>query len=455
MWGAGVEGGGYNTGGVWVGIARRNETVSGRLSANRIISDGENAFVSGSEDDGYDATNLHGKLAIRLSKGLRLDVVGIRQENSAEFDGGFPRADDPVSQTDTERNMGRVGLSYESGDKLWQGEVSAQLMESAQDTNGAVTDGFRRKYGVQLSRLIPTDGIDHRITIAAQTEDEKRESSAGGFNREQDSYIAEYRLIADQGFAIGASARQDQNDSFKDKLTWHVDARAALTDGLALHGSWGTGIKAPDFSELFDIPAFFTIGNPNLKPEESESWDIGLTHDFAHGAISGTLDVTYFNANLENEILFAFPTFLNGAADSERQGIEVSLDLLIGANSALALGYTWLDATDPNGVEEIRRPEHSAYANLSHTMLDDRLTGNLNLAYNGDMTDQNFNPFPAVTVDLDDYVLVDLAFAYRVTDGLELTARADNLLDEDYQDVFEFPGLGRGVFVGLRASLGD
>ncbi len=460
-----LEGGSFNTWRGGAGIARSDDTVSVRLSVNRIISDGDNAIVRGNEDDGYEATNMHGKLGIRLNEGLTFDVVALRQENRAEFDssalvgGLFVLTDNPSDRTEFERNMGRAGLTYESQNKLWLGEVSAQILDSRQDTNGAITDGFRRKLDAQVSRLIETDGFDHRITLAARTETEKRVSSAGGFTRGQDSTIVEYRLIAEQGIALGASLRHDSNDSFKDKTTWHVDARARLREGWAAHASWGTGIKAPDFSELFDIPVFFTAGNPNLKPEESESWDIGLTHDFAHDGFSGTFDVTYFHADLTNEIQFVFvpfpglSTFANGANDSKRQGVEAALELMVGNNTALMLGYTWLDAEDPNGDAEIRRPEHSAYANLSHRMLDDRLTGNLNVAFNGEMPDTDFSNGSRVV--LDDYVLVDVALAYQLTDGFELTARADNLLDEDYQDIFEFVGLGRGVFVGLRASLGE
>ena len=103
---------------------------------------------------------------------------------------------------------------------------------------------------------------------------------------------------------------------------------------LRLHASVGTGIKYPSFSEQFGVFSGF-VANPNLTPETSLGWDAGVEATFFGG--KAIVDVTYFNANLENEIDFNFVPpatacggvpfcFIpfNRTGESQREGIEVA-----------------------------------------------------------------------------------------------------------------------------------
>ncbi|WEK45867.1 MAG: TonB-dependent receptor [Candidatus Andeanibacterium colombiense] len=48
-------------------------------------------------------------------------------------------------------------------------------------------------------------------------------------------------------------------------------------------------------------------------------------------------------------------------------------------------------------------------------------------------------------------MLVNLGVRYKISDTLELHARAENLFDEDYQEVFTFKAPGRAIYGGVRA----
>jgi vitamin B12 transporter len=54
-----------------------------------------------------------------------------------------------------------------------------------------------------------------------------------------------------------------------------------------------TGIRAASFIENFGTGSPLVVGNPNLKPEESLSWEIGLDQPFLDGR--ALLSATYFN----------------------------------------------------------------------------------------------------------------------------------------------------------------
>ena len=73
------------------------------------------------------------------------------------------------------------------------------------------------------------------------------------------------------------------------------------------------------------------------------------------------------------------------------------------------------------------------------------------MRYNGDMTDSDFSAFPARTVTLRAFTLVNLAGAWKLNPGVELFGRIENLADARYQEVYGFNTPGRATYAGLRA----
>ena len=76
------------------------------------------------------------------------------------------------------------------------------------------------------------------------------------------------------------------------------------------------------------------------------------------------------------------------------------------------------------------------------------------LSYVGERTDIDTDFFPSPRVALSGYVLASLSAAWRLNDRLEAYGRAENVLDEDYQDVVGYNTAGRTVYAGLRLRLG-
>ena len=54
------------------------------------------------------------------------------------------------------------------------------------------------------------------------------------------------------------------------------------------------------------------------------------------------------------------------------------------------------------------------------------------------------------TGPLDAYITVNIAGSYDLCPGVQLTARIDNLLDEQYQEVPDFGTVGMAAYGGLR-----
>ena len=78
-------------------------------------------------------------------------------------------------------------------------------------------------------------------------------------------------------------------------------------------------------------------------------------------------------------------------------------------------------------------------------------------AYGGTRTDTFFPPWPnpPEVVTLDNHWLVDLTAQYRITESTKLFARATNLLDADYEQVYGYNTPGRAAYAGVQVAFGQ
>lgn len=331
----------------------------------------------------------------------------------------------------------------------------------AVDTFGEIGD--RLKLGGRFTLTFATgDGLAHALTAFTDYERETYRnpfpfgpSQAARQRRSLLGFGAEYRLDLFDALFLKAALRRDDNSRFADATSYSLTGSWVVTPATRLHASYGKGLTNPTFSEQFGfIPGEF-VGNPALVPEQTRAFDIGVEQRL--GA-AGLIDVTYFSSVLRDEITSLFPTVVNDAGESEREGLEVAARIDLGALS-LAGSYTHLVARDPDGTREVRRPRHQASLSAAADVgPQKRGTLDLGVIYNGEMLDTDFrgffiNGFVAEKTPLDAYVLVRAAGSWRLTDALVLFGRVENLLDEEYQEVISYGTPGLAAYAGIRLTL--
>jgi vitamin B12 transporter len=168
--------------------------------------------------------------------------------------------------------------------------------------------------------------------------------------------------------------------------------------------------------------------------------------------------VTYFDSELEGEIFTTFPppTFIatpaNRTTTSRQRGVEVAFNARLGDQWSLDAAYSYLDAEE-NGVREVRRPRHIASAALTWQAPGDAASATLVVRHNGAALEDAFTDpsFVPVRVSLDDYTLLNFNARMKLSDAINAFARIENLLGEDYEQVFSFVSPGRSAAVGVEA----
>ncbi len=467
-----VEGGTDNTVNGALRYGAAGDSWDAAISATVVSTDGQTNARGGTRDIGRDSYTISGKGSVELTESLALRAAArfIRAEgqtNDSDFDRASPTfgftIDSPGVTFTNEAIYALVGARAEVLDGRWTHDLSAQVAEVDRETDSpfgltSASEGDRVKASYVTAFSIADE---HNLTFAADWERESFRNAlaaSGGFTGrravEQTGFVGEYRYSG-EAFDLSAAIRHDINDRFADATTFRVGAGYRVTESTRLRAAAGSGVKNPGFFELFGFVDGRFIGNEALRPEKSTGWEVGVDQDIGDAA---RISVTYFDSELEGEIFTTFPppnfiaTPANRTTESQQRGVEVSLNARLADQWSLDAAYSYLDAEE-NGIEEVRRPEHIASAAVTWIAPDDAASATLVVRHNGATHDVAFTDpsFVPVRVELDDYTLVNLNARVKLTDTVSAFARAENLLDEEYEQVFSFVSPGRSAVVGVEA----
>ena len=442
------------------------------LSAVVVSTDGQPNARGGTRDIGRDSYTLAGKGSVEVTEDFALRAAArfIRTEgqtNDSDFDIASPTfgfiIDSPGVTFTNEAIYALLGARLDTIEGRWSHDLSAQIAQVDRETDSpfgltSASEGDRIKASYVSAFEITRE---HRVTFAADYEVEGFRNAfagSGGFTTrreiEQFGLVGEYRY-GGENFDLSAAIRHDINDLFQDATTFRVGAGYRITESTRLRAAGGSGVKNPGFFELYGFVDGRFIGNAALRPEKSTGWEVGIDQQFGR---STSLAVTYFDSELEGEIFTTFPppnfiaTPANRATTSQQRGIEVAITARMSRAWSLDAAYSYLDAEE-NGIEEVRRPRHIASAALTWEAPGERASATLVVRYNAETPDVAFTDpsFVPVRVSLEDYTLVNFNARVKLTDQIGAFARVENLLGEEYEQVFSFVSPGRSAVVGVEA----
>ena len=252
---------------------------------------------------------------------------------------------------------------------------------------------------------------------------------------------------------MSAGVRVDDNSAFGTATTERGSlAYLVKAWGTRLHGSAGSGFRAPTFNDLF-FPGF---SNATIQPEKSFSWDVGVDQSLWKRRVR--LGLTYFYNKFTNQIfccvplaVFPFATTAN-IGRSRSAGIEFISEIVLLDNLVAMVNYTYTDSENLLTDRPLpREPRHRWNGSLTWEPIP-----RLSL----------FTEVHAVTSQFETlgnvynsgHTRIDVGGTWRILErhgalkALDLTARIDNILDEGYAEVRGFPSLGIQALVGLRAT---
>jgi len=274
-----------------------------------------------------------------------------------------------------------------------------------------------------------------------------------------------YQTAFVPGDAYGYPARPDFPARTDSRLNPKISGAYLAMPTLRIHASFGTGIRPPGGSDL----AF--TNNPALKPERTESYDVGIEERFLAGKVS--LDATWFRNRYRDLIvglggslakLSAYQT--DNVSNALAKGAEFSAKYRPNTWFSASANYTWLETEvlSLNGgsglVQQyfylgqplLRQPKQSgsAVATLHYGKLDANI-----LAYvRGHDLDVEPNYGASAGLYWDGgYVNAGINLNYRVRGNLTAYVNLRNALDRHYEEIYGFPAPLLNVVAGMKWSL--
>jgi vitamin B12 transporter len=469
-----VESGARNTLNAAAAGSFGGDTWSVGVGIERLATDGFNISRSGNEDDDAEISTatLNARLspsdAVAFTFGAR-SVDAYTQFDAVDFLATGLPADSDVA-TDTRQTYAHLGAALGATDARVRHRLGVRYFDSdnrnlvdslydSSTTSDRTTWGYQAD--INLSDVRLSLAAEHEVTQFTQRGAVVFDDPNQVQETDVTSAITDLHGRAGESLAWLLSLRFDDHSDFDDILTGRVSLAWSISEATILRAGYGTGQKTPTFIERFGFFPQSFVGNDELRPEHSTSYDLGLEHAFE----SLRVQLGLFDQDLDDEIngFFCpnpFPapcTAVNMDQPSSRRGLEAGAQWSISDSLSVGITYTYTDSKDADSATELRRPLHAGSVHADYGFANGRGRVALAADYGGTREDVFFPPFPnpSEIVTLDNYWLVDLTAQYDVSDRARLFARASNLLDAEYEQVYGYRTPGRALFGGMRVSFGE
>jgi TonB-dependent heme/hemoglobin receptor len=469
------------------------------------------------ENTKFEKHNVNGRLGINFSEKWNLNVNGSYfKGNDVETPGTFWH----VYGMDT-KDLERYKTGFDLQGKEGIHTISLSPYYSHQKENNYDVDGDSygdteytyQNYGFQLNDAIHLN--DHVLAVGIDSDTEDYESLNYTTEGSLESpFQPDYKNIATgiysqlqmqffEGKLNASVGARGDNVKFKieeneflgneasDEDYWvftkNVGLKYELGAGFSAHSSWGDAFLAPSAFQVagqYTTAYGTTIGNPDLDPEKSNTWDLGFGfQNFKKGI---NFDLSYFDTHHKDKIVSYYTddydSSYTNADKADMNGLEIVASYDFGAISdydyslRVYVNYTHLfDATvETEQTDGSYLKSQMTYVrdnNASFGVEFDNLKGfytRLNGRYIGHRYEDNYmytadySNWPTVSraaityndeevrADLINedvlrhpvYYVFDYSASYAFNTHYKLGVSVSNLLDENYseKDGYNMPG---------------
>jgi len=234
---------------------------------------------------------------------------------------------------------------------------------------------------------------------------------------------------------VQLNARHDDNSQFGGKTTGYAGYGYQILPTLRVQGSIGNAFRAPTFNELY-YPGY---GNANLKPESAYNKEVGLLWE-QHGH---SVSATYFRNRISNLIVNDQNFIPQNVGSARLEGISLGYGGQL-AGFDIVANIDFLDPKDLDTGTRLQRRANKT-GNLAISRSFAALTVGAEWQGSGGRYDRTNEVNP-----MGGYGLVNAFAKYALTKELGLEARANNILDKQYETAWGFKTAGANVFFGVR-----
>lgn len=424
----------------WFNIGGELLDTDGINSCAGSTSPPAGCFTDEPDRDGFRTRAGTVAAGVQLSEGWNAELHTLIADGHTEYDGSF------VNETDFTEHVSSLQVNGALSD-TWKLRAIIGRNDDKQHNflNGVSQSRFDSQRDSVSIQIDGTLSSSLRLIAGADYQDDSVESTDTFIETERSTTGAFAELHGTVGrFSALGGIRHEDNDQFGDHVTRTFGAAWRAGPRLRFTYTWGEAFRAPTFNELY-FPFF---GNPNLKPEESVSNEIGIEGQWNNLRWSTHI----YQTDVDELISFDSALFIPAnIAEARIRGAEIEGDWRRDAWRVIGR-FTALDAEDvssgpTNGNELPRRARRSASLEVRHAAQ----WGTLGTVarWQGRRYDDLAN-----TRELGGYLTIDLSAELSLGSNWTLQALVTNALDRDYETASLFYHEGRQYTLTARYRTG-
>ncbi len=243
-----------------------------------------------------------------------------------------------------------------------------------------------------------------------------------------------------QDWYLTTGVRQDHYSDFGSTTNPRLALVWETAYNLTSKVLYGRAFRPPSFAELYNINNPVALGNPNLKPETNESYELAFAWQ-ASGTLQANLNL--FRYQMKDILRFVQDpiTKISTAQNAGRQhgqGFEVELVWDAQRNLRLSGNYAYQRSIDEATNQDAgNAPRHHVYARADWRFMP-RWTLDTQLNYIGDRKREASDTRPPIA----DYHTVDLTLRNQQRNSdWDFTVKVLNLFNADAREPSPSPGL--------------
>ncbi len=273
---------------------------------------------------------------------------------------------------------------------------------------------------------------------ASSTDDSYKSALANG-----DLKLLDMRLIVSLG------ARLDDYESWGRQSTGNLGFAWQVASPINVYANYGTSFKPATMSQLFNP----TYGDSSLKPETGRTAELGVRSNWLDSRLG--IEVAYWNTHISDVIFFDYSIVnprrpsgfgqYNNGSEGKTSGVELKANYQITGAIGLYGNYTYTEAQTRAVDADWKRTVQIAHnkGNVGFNYQLDQLTLGANVYYTGPRLRW------AGDLETSGYTRVDVSGRYKITDKLSISARIENLLNDDYLDELGYAETGLYAIFGV------
>lgn len=275
---------------------------------------------------------------------------------------GFMAGDSGIYKNDVNVNSNKIFvIEGRNSTKINDNHRITYGAEYIKNTVKGTNFGDDNQFGVTHIGSVSKNGVKKEIS-----------------EKEIDTYAAYLQDEINYGkWFIVPAIRYDQHENFGSHTSPKLGLTYKANDTFRVKANYGKGFKAPTIQNLYCKlvthmgPAGIITVNPNanLRPETSNSWDVGVEKEW--GKISTSL--VYFDTKLENMITtekIIDKTYRCVNVGNVRvKGIEHTLGYELNPMWKFKVNSTWLDAVNKDKNQPL--PQRSRLSQIYSLSFDD------------------------------------------------------------------------------------